>query len=196
MLEMDQFAFATAPTSFVKLMEMHHSVSGKLQCHKQHHEHNVAISDLHTGNHHLIYAYWHSWPTWYPIHHRFWNRSLLNPLAFTPAYFLPTYLPCRKWIQMNILYWLIGHLYTTCTICDYWRRITAKCNCRSYCVTCQNFFNFSDNNVRHDSSSVHVQGSYGPYEHCNLQIELFDNSSTGYCAASYRSVRTCNLNSR
>jgi hypothetical protein len=60
MLEMDQFASATAPTSFVELMEMYHSVSGKLQCHKQHHEHNVAISDLHTGNHHITYAYWHS----------------------------------------------------------------------------------------------------------------------------------------
>jgi len=41
--EIDQFASATVPTSFVELMEMHDSVSGKCQCHKQHHEQNVAI---------------------------------------------------------------------------------------------------------------------------------------------------------
>jgi len=93
----------------------------------------------------------------YPIHHWFRNWSLLNLLAFAPAYFLPTYLPYRKWIQMNILSWLVDHLYTTCTICDYWRHISTKCNCCIYFVRCQNFFDFSDNIVSHDSSSVHVQ---------------------------------------
>jgi hypothetical protein len=45
MPEIDQFASATVPTSFVELMEMHDSVSGKLQCRKPHHQQNVAIKD-------------------------------------------------------------------------------------------------------------------------------------------------------
>jgi len=43
--EIDQFASATALTSFVELMEMRNSVSGKFQCRKQHHKQNVARSD-------------------------------------------------------------------------------------------------------------------------------------------------------
>jgi len=43
--EIDQFASATAPTSFVKLVEMYDDVSGKFQGRKQHHKQNVAISD-------------------------------------------------------------------------------------------------------------------------------------------------------
>jgi len=34
--EFDQFAHATAPTTFGELMEIHDSVSGKLQCRKEH----------------------------------------------------------------------------------------------------------------------------------------------------------------
>jgi len=45
MPEIDQFASATVPTSFVELVEMDDSVSGKFQCRKQHHKQNVAISD-------------------------------------------------------------------------------------------------------------------------------------------------------
>jgi hypothetical protein len=40
--EMDQFAPATVPTTFGELMEIHDSVSGKLQGSKEHHEHEVA----------------------------------------------------------------------------------------------------------------------------------------------------------
>jgi len=120
----------------------------------------------------------------------------IKPQAITPAYFLPTYLAYRKWIQMNILYWFVGHLYTTCRICDYWRHISAK---RDWCidlVTWQNFFDFSDYIVRHDNSSVHVQGSYRPYECSRLQTELIDNWSMRYRPASYRWVRMRNLNWR
>jgi hypothetical protein len=35
-LEIDQFAHATAPTTFGELMEIHDGVSGKSQCHKEH----------------------------------------------------------------------------------------------------------------------------------------------------------------
>ena len=55
--KIDQFASATAPTSFVELMEMHDSISGKFQSCTQHHKRNVALSDEHNGNHHLTYAY-------------------------------------------------------------------------------------------------------------------------------------------
>jgi len=43
MPEIDQFVPATARTTFGELMEIHDSVSRKLQCHKEHHEHKVAI---------------------------------------------------------------------------------------------------------------------------------------------------------
>jgi hypothetical protein len=43
--DMDQFAPATALTSFGELMVIHESVSGKSQCHKEHHEHKVAIGE-------------------------------------------------------------------------------------------------------------------------------------------------------
>jgi len=36
MVEMDQFAPATAPTTFGELMGIDDSVSGKSQCHKEH----------------------------------------------------------------------------------------------------------------------------------------------------------------
>jgi len=41
--EMHQFAPAMAPTTFGELMEIHDSGSQKAQCHKEHHEHKVAI---------------------------------------------------------------------------------------------------------------------------------------------------------
>jgi len=50
----------------------------------------------------------------------------------------------------------------------------------------QNFIDFSENIVRHDSSSLHVQESYRPYERSKLQTELIDNWSTRYRPASYR----------
>jgi hypothetical protein len=40
--EMDKFAPATAPTTFGELMEIPDHVSGKSQCHKEHHKHKVA----------------------------------------------------------------------------------------------------------------------------------------------------------
>jgi len=55
--KIDQFASATAQTSFVELMEMHNRISGKFQSCKQHHERNVALSDELNGNHHLTHAY-------------------------------------------------------------------------------------------------------------------------------------------
>ena len=83
-----------------------------------------------------------------------------------------------------MLYWLVSHLYTTCTICDYWRHICAKSNWCIYFDKCQNFFDFSDYIVRHDNSSVHVQGSYGPYKCSKLQIELVDIWSMRYPSAT------------
>ena len=148
------------------------------------------------GNHHLTYAYRLPWPTRHHISHRLRNQNLFNPYAFTSVYFLPMFIPYRKWIQLNILYWLVGHLYITFTMCDYWRHISAK---RDWCIyfdTCQNFLDFSDYIVKHDNSSVHVQGSYGQYKFSIRQTELIDNWSTWYCPACYRYVRSRNLNSR
>jgi hypothetical protein len=43
MPEMDQFAPAAVPTTLGELLEIHESISGKLQCHKEHHKDTVAI---------------------------------------------------------------------------------------------------------------------------------------------------------
>jgi hypothetical protein len=43
--EINQFAHATAPTTFGELLEIYDSDSGKSQCHKDHHKHKVAISE-------------------------------------------------------------------------------------------------------------------------------------------------------
>jgi len=184
--EIHQFAPATVPTTFGELMEIHDSVSRKSQCKRKHHEHKVAIWDYRMGNHRLTYAYRLSQQSQYTIRHRLGNRSLFNPWVITPAYFLATYLPYRKWIQMNILYWFVGHLYTSCTICHYWWHISTK---RGWCIdfgTWQNFFDFSDYIVRHDNLSVHVQRSYRPYERSRLQTELIDNWSMRNRPASHR----------
>jgi len=182
---MDQFAPATTPTTFGELMEIRDSVSGESQCHKELHKLKLAIWDYHPGNHSLTYAHRLWRLTQYPISYQLTNRSLLNPQAFTPAYNLPSKLPYRNWIQMNILYWLVCHLYTNCTICHYWLHISAKSNWWTYFATCRHCFNFSDQIVRHDNSSVHVQGSHVPHESSRLQTELIDDWSTWYRHASY-----------
>jgi hypothetical protein len=117
--EMDQFAPAPVLSPSGELMERYNRVSGNLQCSKQHHEHTVRSLDYHTGNNCLRYSYVLSEPTRYQIQYEFRYQSLINPHTFTPAYFLPTFKPYRKWILMHIMYSLVGHLYTTCTLCDY-----------------------------------------------------------------------------
>ena len=55
-----------------------------------------------------------------------------------------------------------------------------KSNLRSYFATCQLCLDFSDQIVRHDNSSVHVQGSCAPFERGQLQITPLDNQYASY----------------
>ena len=69
---------------------------------------------------------------------------------------------CNRWFF---------HLYTTLIPCDYYMHISVKSKWCIYFATCQDIFDFSDQLVRHDKSSVHVQGSYGLYESSVLQAK-------------------------
>jgi len=50
-----------------------------------------------------------------------------------------------------------------------------KSNWCTYFVMCQHLFDLSDQSVRHDILSVHVQVSYGTYDSSGLQTELIDD---------------------
>jgi hypothetical protein len=145
----------------------------------------VAKCKLHAANTRPTYIYRLVQLLQYLIHPQFTTRSLLNPDVFTPPYVLHTYVLYRKWIQVIILYWLVGHVYTTCTICDYWRHTSAKRSWRIYFDTSMNIFDSIDSIVRNDNSSVHVEGSYGLCKWSKLQTKLIDNWSTQYCPAFY-----------
>jgi len=145
----------------------------------------VAICKYHAANNRLTNGFRLSQLTQYPIHHRMTTRSQLNPYAFTDSYVLHTYIPYRNWIQVNILYWLVGHLYTTCTIRDYWRHISTKSSCLIYFDTWKNSLDFTDYIVRNDNSSVYEQELYGPYKRSKLQTKLIDRWSTLYLPAFY-----------
>jgi hypothetical protein len=54
---MDQFAPATAVTTFQVLMEIPDSVCGKSKCRKEHQEHKAAICDQLMGTNALTKAY-------------------------------------------------------------------------------------------------------------------------------------------
>jgi len=60
-----------------------------------------------------------------------------------------------------------------------------KGNSCTYCATCQVFRDFSDQNVRPDNSSMHVEGSYGACECSKPQPVSIDDQYTGYLAACY-----------
>ena len=51
-------------------------------------------------------------------------------------------------------------------------------------AACQLFLDFSDNVVRHDHASVHVQGSNAPCEGSRIQIALSDGQNVQFLSAS------------
>ena len=63
-----------------------------------------------------------------------------------------------------------------------------KSNWCTYFATVQYCCDFSDQSVRHNDSSVHVQGSCGPYESSTLQTELIHNWWTWFYPAYYVTI--------
>jgi len=77
-----------------------------------------------------------------------------------------------------------------------WLCINLKCYTCTYFATCQLLLDFSDQIVRHDNSSRHVQGSDRSCRYSRHHRSLTDNQWTWYRPAHHYSVRQLKLNYR
>jgi hypothetical protein len=64
--------------------------------------------------------------------------------------------------------------------CNSGRLIAVKSKVFTNFATCQLFLGFSDQNVRDDNLSVHVQGSNAPCECSKIQIAVLDGPNVPF----------------
>jgi len=75
----------------------------------------------------------------------------------------------------------------------FWRHISVKSNMCTDCATRQLFLDFSDQIVRNENSSVHVQGWNAPCKSCRIQIRLRDCEHVGFLFCNPGQGRKQNL---
>jgi len=128
-------------------------------------------------------------PHEFPIRLRLRNRSMSNPSASTHAYWVASEFPYRNWIPTKTWWRLLRCQRIKCANWNLWRCINLRRNTSIYFATCQLLIDFGGQIMRHDNSSMHVQGSDRPCQCSRLQISLTDNQWTWYRPAHYWLVR-------
>jgi len=165
-------------------------------CHKRRLDQEVVIWGLAPGNHRQTKSSGLSHPTRCPICYQSTNGSPLNLNAFSPAHFYPNQSQDTNWIWTKKCWWLGCCSCNRQAACDFWWDICWKCNSCSYFVTCQLRLDFTDQYMRRDNLSGHMQGLYAPCNRSSCRIWLSDNHWTGYRITWYCHGRIENLKLR
>jgi len=99
----------------------------------------------------------------------------VEPISCYLCMYSPKLFPYRTQILTKKCWWLLGCWRSEFANFDYWQWISSKSNMCTYFAKCHLLLDVSDQIVRHDNLSMHVQGSDGLRHYARLQIAVTDD---------------------